>query len=101
MESLFENLKNQIINDINNNQLPIDAKYYLFKDIMRMIEDSYQEFLSTSPTPLLGEEKEGKIEIPIDMEGTSEETKEKFKDLQNSLKKDKQNNEKSNKDQTN
>lgn len=41
----MEELKEKIVNDINEAKLPIDCVYYLVKDLFRDLEISYQQYL--------------------------------------------------------
>lgn len=55
---ICEKLKQQIINLLNNNNLPPIIKYYITKDIYTQVEDSYINYINTQ----LQQEKEQKKE---------------------------------------
>ena len=42
-----DNLKNNIINILNNSKLPVAIVYYIFKDIYHDVENSYIGYLNT------------------------------------------------------
>lgn len=41
----MEELRKQLADIINNNELPFEAKYYVVKDVFREVNDVYQSFL--------------------------------------------------------
>ncbi len=46
MNLQIENVRQNIIDVINNSQLPIGVIYYLFKDISKEVADEYKRSLS-------------------------------------------------------
>jgi hypothetical protein len=41
----MEEFKNNLLYVINNSKLPIDATYYVFKDVFRELDDAYKTYL--------------------------------------------------------
>lgn len=41
----MEELKNKLLEDCNNSGLPLEAIYYLVKDLFRDVSDTYEEVL--------------------------------------------------------
>ena len=41
----MEEFKNNLFYVINNSKLPIDATYYVFKDVFRELDDAYKSYL--------------------------------------------------------
>lgn len=58
---LLTDIRTKVIEILNNSQLPIDAIYYIMKDIMREIELVYNEALIKENNKLKEEEQQ-KIE---------------------------------------
>lgn len=42
----MEEFKNNIIAQINESQLPFEAKFYVFKDIFREMSDTYYKYIA-------------------------------------------------------
>lgn len=40
----MEQFRQQLLNTINNAQLPLEAVYYIFKDVYRDLNDTYLEY---------------------------------------------------------
>lgn len=41
----MDELKNKLIDDCNNSNLPLEAVYYIVKDLYRDVCDTYNEYL--------------------------------------------------------
>lgn len=41
----MEELKKQLLKDCNDSGLPLEAVYYLVKDLFRDVSDTYEEYL--------------------------------------------------------
>lgn len=44
----MEELRKQLVNIINNTQLPVEAIYYVVKDVFREVDDVYQNILKNA-----------------------------------------------------
>lgn len=41
----MEELKNKLLDDCNNSELPLEAIYYIVKDLFRDVSDTYDRYL--------------------------------------------------------
>ena len=53
----MEQLKNKLLQVVNESGLPLDAIYYVCKDFFRDVDDTYQQFLSKQKQLKLQEEQ--------------------------------------------
>lgn len=54
----MENLKNKLLQVVNESGLPLDAIYYVCKDFFRDVDDTYKKFLQQQQQKEQQEEKE-------------------------------------------
>lgn len=47
MKSYVQNLYQDLLNTINNNPLSVDIKFFIIKDIYRLVEEAYIGYLNT------------------------------------------------------
>lgn len=57
MRSYFRELEEQLINDINQAPLTIEAKYYIVKSIFQEVAGTYQQWIATEEEQQSVEEK--------------------------------------------
>ena len=67
LNTIIDELHNNLINDINKSQLPIGIIYYIVKDVFSNVSDAYketliQEQLENKKTPVEEEKEESQIE---------------------------------------
>ena len=53
----MEQLKQKLLQIVNESKLPIDAIYYVCKDFFRDVDDAYQQFLLNQKQLKLQEEQ--------------------------------------------
>lgn len=53
----MEELKNKLLQVVNDSGLPIEAIYYVCKDFFRDVDDTYQHFLSEKNKKILEQEE--------------------------------------------
>ena len=53
----MEQLKNKLLQVVNESGLPLDAIYYVCKDFFRDVDDTYQQFLLKQKELKLQEEQ--------------------------------------------
>lgn len=58
----MEELRNKIINAINESKLPVDCIYYLIKDVYREVADLYQLSMQKQEKEVQQEEPITKVE---------------------------------------
>ena len=54
----MEQLKNKLLQVVNESGLPLDAIYYVCKDFFRDVDDTYQQFLLKQKKQQNEEQKE-------------------------------------------
>ena len=55
---IFRDFEQKIIKDINESGMPIDAIYFIMKNIMREIEEKYIEFCRQEDIEKMSEDKQ-------------------------------------------
>ena len=71
---IFREKKKKIIKDINESGMPIDAIYFIMKDIMREIEEKYIEYCNAEDIEKAQQELENENEENTSIEKNDEGT---------------------------
>lgn len=78
-QDIFLKLKMDMCNVINNNPLPISAKYFIIKDLFNEVENLYNVYVNNQMQVSEEKTETKTIDIPIDNSELIKEIQEKKK----------------------
>lgn len=70
MRSYLKELEEQLINDINQSPLTIDAKYYILKSIFQEVAGVYQQWIQVEEEQNIEEKSDTTVEKTKNEDGT-------------------------------